>query len=287
MKTALILGEIFQMNHSRLLTMVGGIGVWLATAAQVLGEPPAPAVAEPVSPIVTLASGEWPPFTGHQLPHRGFCVHVVAAAFAAMNHQVVIQHFPWRRAYKYVEEGSFDATPCWARNDELAAAFHLSMPLMTQSVVFFHRRHRPFAWDTVADLVGVPVGIVQGYSYVSLTTASERLHLEAASDEETNFRKLLRGRIELYPVEIAVGYHLLQQKFSEDERGQITHHPKPLELRDYFLLISRRLPSERGQVLQTRFNEGMARIRASGRYQQLENDLLAGKYTVAQPAVAP
>jgi len=53
--------------------------------------------------VVTLASLEWPPYAGAQLPEQGTANAVVRAAFAAMDFRLDIKFFPWSRAVSLVE----------------------------------------------------------------------------------------------------------------------------------------------------------------------------------------
>ncbi len=258
----------------KLQMLAGTVGLLLALTLQARDLP---------LNVVTLASGDWPPFAGQSLFQGGFCEHVVKRAFELVGYEVVTQHFPWRRAYHYVETGQFDATPCWVSDEERRQLFHFSAPLMTQSTVFFHPKTVEVLWETPLDLArgGYRIGGVAGYSYGFLTDAVQAgiLTLDLANDEETNFRKLIRGRIDLYPVEVAVGYHILNQRFSLEERELLMHDPRILNTLDYFLLISRKLPESRGSVLVEKFNEGLQQLRDTGHYQAMEAALLAGDYS--------
>ncbi|MDX1269724.1 MAG: hypothetical protein R3311_20295, partial [Oceanisphaera sp.] len=45
-----------------------------------------------------LASLEWPPYSGPDLPAQGVSVAIVRAAIEAMGHELVVEFFPWSRA---------------------------------------------------------------------------------------------------------------------------------------------------------------------------------------------
>src|SRR3990167_6079785 len=48
--------------------------------------------------IIRLASLEWPPYTGAQLPDGGESTATLKAAFAAAGYQLEVDFLPWERA---------------------------------------------------------------------------------------------------------------------------------------------------------------------------------------------
>jgi len=66
-----------------------------------------------------------------------------------------------------------------------------------------------------------------GYSYGSAFDQAVEDHLlsiEWVASTVLNFRRLLFDRIDAFPEEINVGYHILRRELDPEEASRITHH---------------------------------------------------------------
>ncbi|MGD9947720.1 MAG: hypothetical protein AB7U29_04480 [Desulfobulbus sp.] len=86
---------------------------------------------------------------------------------------------------------------------------------------------------------------------------------ESISDA-LNFRKLLNRRIDLFPMERAVGQYLLKSSFTTKEQAAISIHPKAINEFAPHLLLSRVV--EGNEQRMQLFDQGLQQLRASGRY---------------------
>lgn len=89
------------------------------------------------------------------------------------------------------------------------------------------------------------------------------IEVEEVFKDELNLRKLLAGRIDLFPLEREVGYHLLKTKFSSKEMAKVTYHPKPLGIDGYYLILSKN--DKRNKKMMEIFDKGMNELKAKGR----------------------
>ena len=222
-------------------------------------------------PVVRLANGEWPPYTGARLPHQGCDSQVVTEAFALEGIKVVYEFFPWARGYMLSQNGVLDGAIDWADTAEHRAAHFVSKDYISRQLwVFFHRTETNIAWDNLHDLRGKTIGLTIGYAYSdafkALKAANPALFPEAASDS-LNLKKLLSGRIDLFPIERAVGLYLIRTELSGDEQAQLSDHPKPVANLYTHLLLSRTNPGNEQRILQ--FDRGLHQLKANGRYKQI------------------
>ena len=148
--------------------------------------------------------------------------------------RVEITFLPWKRAYKQAKAGNFDGTFVWSKESDREQDFYYSDPIFEDSMVFFHLKRTPFEWETMDDLKGLRIGCTLGYNYGDAFRAAENageLIVEKVPKDIQNFRKLLRERVALVPLEMPVGYYILQKHFTPEEIGQVTHHPKTIKTR--------------------------------------------------------
>jgi len=91
-----------------------------------------------------------------------------------------------------------------------------------------------------------------------------------------NFKKLLYGRIDIFPNDPVVGYAQLRNNFTPDQVKLFTHHPKRLEKNTLHLIISKK--SKHGDYFLKKFNCGLTKLKESGRLKQMYKDLELGVY---------
>lgn len=227
--------------------------------------------------VVQLANGHWPPHTGSDLPDQGCDSQVVVEAFALEGIRVEFQFLPWARGLLLSQSGVLDGAIEWADTPGHRASHFVSRePLSRQQWVFFHRRDRSFPWETLNDLGGAIIGLTIGYAYsdvfVDLQQRRPTQFTEAASDL-LNLKKLLAGRIDLLPIERAVGAYLVRTGLTEQQQLEIVADPRPLADFFAYLLLSRAIAGNQERM--TRFDRGLQRLKESGRYGEIVARCLA------------
>lgn len=221
---------------------------------------------------VKLSNGEWPPYTSETLEDYGTFSHIVSEAFALEGIKTVYAFFPWKRAYLVAKEGQFDGSVTWAPTPERKRDFYFSDPVVFSRKVFFHLKALPLNWQTIDDLKSLRIGATTQYTYGEAFDQAAQagiLNIEYVSRDILNIKKLLRHRIDIFPMEIEVGYTLIRTEASAAEAALVTHHPQPIQKTPVCVVISRNSDEQRAQRLLTAFNRGLRRLRRSGRYDEL------------------
>jgi polar amino acid transport system substrate-binding protein len=253
-------------NHMKTLAWMFGIGIFCSIAFQGVAQ----------EKTIRISTGEYAPWTSESSPHGGFMNHVITETFQREGYAVIYRYVPWKRAYEEAKDGDVQATSFWANDPDYLQDFYRSDPIATLPVVFFYLRSNPMrAWNTVTDLQGYRIGTMLGDTSSKLLKEAG-LQVEEVATAEQNIKKLLSGRIDISPKELVLGLELLNTKFTSEERDLITYDPKPLFESPGHLMFSKH--EEQAKELVTIFNRGLAKLRAEGRYEQLYQNLLAGKY---------
>ncbi|WP_169719625.1 substrate-binding periplasmic protein [Psychromonas aquimarina] len=243
------------------------------------------AVTADAKAFIKVASGEWPPFSGKNLKHGGFCGHVTTEAFKLAGYQTQIKYYPWKRALSVTANADSDVSLCWIKSAEREKSFIFSAPMMTQKKVFFYKNDLVFDWSSIADLKGYSIGIVNGYSYGQVfdqAIKDKTLYTETVTSDHQNVKKLMLDRVDLIMVEMVVGYTILNESFAPSKAQMITNHPNPIYESDYHLMISRKLAQSERQRIQADFNKGLKMLKDSGRYQEMFDSMLLGGYDSEQ-----
>jgi len=230
---------------------------------------------EKASADIRLASGEWSPYVGESLEQGGFISHLVSESFAQSGMEVRWDYLPWKRAYEMTRMGDYGGTFLWRYSAKRAQEFYFSDPLIETQAVMFHRKGLDFEWKNDASLLGHRIGGTIGYHYQF--SQIKGINIDWVDSDYTNMKKLVRGRIDLFAVDMAVGYHLLRTRIDKQDATQITHSEwQQGEPVSYHLMLPRRL--EGSKRLLDRFNRGLAQLQKSGRYQAIIKAQQRGDY---------
>ena len=238
----------------RLVTICLGVGLWLGGAATGLAQE-----------TIRLASGEWAPYQSEHLKHNGLASRIVTQAFAQEGVKVEYGYFPWARSYEFAKTGEWDGTFLWFDTPERRAFFHISEPVLDIEYVFFHLKRRDFDWREIGDLKALKIGATLEYSYGEAFKQAEaegQLKVERVATDELNFKKLLKGRIHIFPNEIESGYAMLRKLFTPEQVALFTHHPLPVRADPHHVLFPKAL--ERSELMLERFNRGLKKLQESG-----------------------
>ncbi|MGP4842525.1 substrate-binding periplasmic protein [Marinobacter sp. 1Y8] len=214
-----------------------------------------------------ISVGDWPPFFDQTRPYNGPAAHLISDIFAEEGYRVRFHFLPWNRAYREAALGKQDATAIWMYKSAREKDFMFSDPVLSETFVLFYRKDKAFDWSTLEDLRGLTIGGGMGYSYgPAFDDALARgvFKMERMARNRQNFKRLLIGRIDVFPEEISVGYETMTRELAPDELSQITHHPKPFLRNESFVMFPR--ASEKSEMLLDKFNRRLQKFRESGRY---------------------
>ena len=173
------------------------------------------------------------------------------------------------------ENGKWDGSIGWPYSEERAKTHYYSQrPVNSGKWVFFHRKDTEFKSLSIEELKKYTFGVTLGEWAMdgddAFTTLLRNgvLNYEQAQTDELMFVMLARGRIDVFPQQVDVGYHqikMLQQegRVPRQELEAITHFPQPYRKMPLYLLLSKK--NDRNKMMIEKFNKGMDRLHELGR----------------------
>ncbi len=252
------------MTH--LVTIWLGVMLWLGIAAAGFAQD-----------TIRLASGEWAPYQSEHLKDNGIASRIVTQAFALEGIKVEYGYFPWARSYEFAKTGEWDGTFLWFDTSERRQFFHISEPVLDIEYVFFHLKRHAFDWNKIDDLKGKKIGATLKYSYGEDFKRAEEagsIDVERVSADELNFKKLLKGRIHIFPNERESGYALLRKLFTPEQVALFTHHPLPVRADPHHVLFPKSLA--RSEQMVARFNRGLKRLQERDKIERSKAEARGG-----------
>jgi len=229
---------------------------------------------------IRLTSGEWAPYLSAERPHFGLAAHIVSEAFKLEGIEVEYGFFNWNRAFDQAKAGRWNGSLVWGKKGDREEFFYFSDPVIREKAVLYHLKELNFHWTKYADLKDYTVGLTKSYHYSDqFQSAIEKglFQVQITNKDILNFKKLLKKRIDLFPLDYVVAQDLLLNHFSIEEQQKITFHPNPVREGTQHLILSNQVPQNTNLI--KRFNKGLRALKASGQYQQLWVDFEQGKYS--------
>lgn len=174
---------------------------------------------EAARPSVRLATLEWPPYVGAELPGQGYAAEVVRLACARGGVDVRYDFMPWARALMLALRGDVAGVLPEYNNPERERQFQFSAPFPGGPVGLYKRRSDAIAYahDPADDLNAAlrsiaryRIGTVRDYVNNETFDRADYLTREEAVSDSVNLRKLQHGRIDLVFIDRWVAEYLLR-----------------------------------------------------------------------------
>ena len=239
---------------------------------------------------------QWEPFEYHDGERpRGINVEVTDRIMRRLNVPYEIRIYPWSRAWMMIEKGDAEAVLSVSYNEnreqslfytpeQRAFAKTGAMPpdyLWISEYVFFvmkKRAHR-LKFESYEQIRkdGCRVGTNRDYSYHP-SFLEAKLGCRVYSGTEEGLRGLVRGEIDLYPMDRIVGTATLAAMGLAES---VTFLPNPMFRKPYLASFSRCSDFPALEQVMYAFYAELRRMRESGEY-----DAIAGPYLDAESAVA-
>lgn len=211
---------------------------------------------------VRMATLEWPPYAGENLPGQGASIMVAKEAFAAVGIELKVSFYPWKRAVDHgLNMNGFIGYLPEYDADRLDMVCHLSERMGDSPLGVVERVDEPLEWEKVEDLGVYTLGVVDGYvntpRFDTLMNLGV-LDVEKVTDDATNIRKVQGGRIDGAVMDRNVFFYLADTEDTiRRERYLVRFGPRLLADNGLYACF-RKTPD--GKRLRDAFNRGLSRI---------------------------
>jgi ABC-type amino acid transport substrate-binding protein len=234
-----------------------------------------PAGANAQAKTVRLATLDWEPYIGRNLPDQGYTAALIREAYRDQGWNVKIEFYPWARALHLARIGEVDGLMPEYFNSSRKNEFIYSFPFPGGPIVLYKRKADDiaFATDPQADqdralraLQGRRFGVVRGYLNTPVFDAAKYLRKEEANDDATNLRKLVYKRIDLAVIDRRVADYIIRTQYP-DYAAKVEPMDPPLA--DIPLFIAFSLKSDKHREARAAFNRGLTAMKKDGRIEAL------------------
>lgn len=218
---------------------------------------------------VTLAAGEWAPFTGKDLPGQGFNTELVTAAFKAVGITAQYNWYgdAWLRCENETQAGTVFGTFPYTQTPERSKIYDFSDGVYTSRsyIYYVEGRGKDVTWTSLKDFAGHSFIGIPGYDYVPRIQEAG-LKMETATTTEQGFRMLQSGRAEYLIEDEMVAAPAIKAAFGPDA-SKVKMVTKPWHEAIYRIMVSRTYPN--AADLLKKFNQGLDIIKKNGTYKAI------------------
>ena len=187
-----MLGNSVVRSRRRLL--YAGVTLWLLILA----------LAGPLRAAeeLVLATGEYAPYTGRELPGQGMATEILTRALDRADLAYRLRWQPWSRSMEELRAGAVDGTFPWNPGADDRPSFSVaSHPLYHIEMRFYRAAENDLAVDGLEDLRGRAFCRPEGYSLISDTLIAMvedgRVRHASPKSMKACFRMLAAGRVDL------------------------------------------------------------------------------------------
>jgi polar amino acid transport system substrate-binding protein len=216
--------------------------------------------------VVRLATLEWPPYVGEDLPDKGFTTAIVSEAFKRAGYEVKIDFMPWARALKESNGGNYDAAYPEYYSEERAKTFLFSDQFAASPLGFYKQKSTNITYAKLEDLKPYRIGVVLGYTNTPEFDAADYLQKETVNADEQNLRKLLLGRIDLAVIDKYVAQYIITTKIPE-ATDKLEFIEPQLKEQPLYLIFSQQSANNKQKLMA--FNAALKSMQADGTLEKI------------------
>jgi ABC-type amino acid transport substrate-binding protein len=206
---------------------------------------------------IVLATLDWEPYIGASMEDKGYVAELVKEAYKRKGYDLQIEFMPWARVIKMAKIGKYDGYFPEYYAEELKKDYEVSSPFPGGPLGFYKRKDKPVQYNSLKDLVPYRIGVVRGYVNTKEFDDAAYLKKEEATDDLTNFKKLLKNRLDLVVSDKFVGKFIVSKNLPAQFKDLEFLEP-PLENKDLFVCISHKATDYQEKI--SLFNEGLKEI---------------------------
>lgn len=173
---------------------------------------------------ITLATMNWEPFYGENLPENGFYSALSREAFKRAGYELEIKFLPWKRAISETHKGNFDGILGAYYSTERAEWGEYTEKIVDNEDVFFQNIENNISYNNISELKKFKIGIIRG-DIPGEELKQMGFNIDEVNDYSQNILKLNSNRIDLALMSKKYFYYYI--KYSANN---LEHRMKPLEI---------------------------------------------------------
>jgi len=219
---------------------------------------------------VSLATLEWEPYIGPNMDNNGYVHEIVSESYKRAGIEVDIRFLPWARAVKTAETGKRDGLFPEYYDESRLKNFVFSESFPGGPVGLYKRKDNKISYvvdpqhkqtEALKALKQYRFGVVRGYVNTKEFDEATFLTKDIAKSDETNLKKLFKGRIDFIFIDKYVAKHIIVRKYPHF-LSELEFMEPPLEVKPLYIAFSKKAKNYQEKL--KAFNDGLKKLREEG-----------------------
>jgi len=219
---------------------------------------------------IRLATLNWEPYVGKKMKNYGFTSEIIQKSFQKMGYKVELIFYPWARGMLMTEWGKVHGIYPAYYSKEREKKYIISDAYASGELGLYKRRANNISFvanpekepeKVLQSLKIKRFGIVRGFAYTKEFDAADYLKKDVVTDDETNLKKLYKGRIDLAFIDKYVARYIMHRKYPHYMDDLEFMYPAFQEKKLY-ICFSRKIEGINEIVKD--FNTGLNMLKTSG-----------------------
>lgn len=217
--------------------------------------------------VVLLNANESPPYWSRNLPFNGLGGEIIAAISNAADLESHIEFMPLKRLIEDTSMNELGNPAFYMQNQEYAAI----IPIAISQVSLFScncnsQQKNPIQFKTISDLKGYRIGVLSGSILNKKAFEQVGIKFETSYTQESLFKKLHYGRLDLVLEIDVVGRQMITKLFP-NERGKFFEAQLPQTIAPIAIMLDKNYPN--AKLIGQRYQQGLNEIIKNGRYAEI------------------
>lgn len=215
---------------------------------------------------IVLATMNWEPHYGENLPNGGFFTVICRTAFQRVGYDIEVKFVPWKRAVEGAKGGSYDGVLGGYFAEERTQYFLYTDAITEVEEILMSRKGAAISFTSLRDLSPYRIGGIRGGVIEAQWKATGYLTLENTKTYEQNLQKLVANRLDVIIGERKMWHYLLKTKHPE-WRGRVEEVLPIIQKTYVYIFVSKK--TSRYKTIVADFNRGLRAIKEDGTYEDI------------------
>jgi len=212
-----------------------------------------------------LVSDVWPPFTNVETKYA-FALDLVGEALTRANVQSNTEILGFTEAMDGIRSGKFDGSAALWYSLERSQFLLYSEPYLENRLILVGLKGSDVSADSLSQLNGQRVAIVESYEYGALVDGEESMELVAGNSDQQNLDRLLLGEVNYMLVDALLIEYLL--KYQSEEAAKFLEIGNKTMVRLPLYLAIRKETMDAENIIK-KFNDEIKRMIEDGTYNRI------------------
>lgn len=224
-------------------------------------------------PVKLVSGPHYPPFSADYLPHNGLGPFLVKRVFEDSGATVTLGFRPWKRGYREILQGKYDAILPYITTPNRRKDFFFSVPVFNVNVYIYVRADSGINAQSLKELKGraycSPLGFADGEALEQMHTEGDLVRVSAPTLKNC-FQMLVAGRVDFIKTNHFVSEYMgTHHDFSAEDIHAL---PFIVERASLHVMVPKTHPD--GDTLISTFDRSYSKMTQSGRIMELTEEYL-------------